>query len=68
MPLNPCGKCRHVRYCDPLSEWYCSKWQRLLGYSIQPNKCHNCDIIGQDGDTREIKILFDFIMKNSYLS
>ena len=64
MKCTPCGKCRHVRYCHPLSEWYCSKWHRLLGHSIQPYKCHNCNIIGQDGDTKEMKMLFELIMKH----
>jgi len=45
-----------------MSEWYCARYHRLLGYSIYPYKCEQCDIIGKDGDTRMIKAMFDMIM------
>jgi hypothetical protein len=62
--MQPCGKCYHIRYCDALSEWYCSKWHTFLGYSIQAYKSYMCDIIGQEGDVREMKAMFNLIMEN----
>ena len=59
--LNTCGKCQHVGYCEPLSEWWCKKWHRSLGYSVFPYKGTFCDVIGQDGDTRMMKVMFDMI-------
>jgi len=63
MRLNPCGNCQHVGYCDAFSEWYCKRYERSLGYSISPHKGTFCDVIGQDGDTRLIKAMFDFIVE-----
>lgn len=59
--LNPCGKCHHVGYDDTFSEWVCGKNSRLLGYSIIPYKWHGCDVIGEDGDQREIKAMFSWL-------
>ena len=61
MGLLPCGKCWHIRYCDSFSEWYCAKYHTFLGYSINPHKCRQCDIIGTDGDTKTLKALWDMI-------
>lgn len=58
---SKCGDCWHVRYCETLSEWYCARYHRFLGYSIQPRKCPACDVIGQDGDVRTIRAMFDML-------
>ena len=62
MKLPPkCGKCQHIGYCDALSEWECEKYNVLLGYSLQPYKCRECDVIGQDGDVRLMRAMFDLL-------
>jgi hypothetical protein len=58
MTLSPCGKCHYIGYCDAFSEWWCKKWKTFLGYSISPHKCKQCDVIGEEGDVREIKNMF----------
>jgi hypothetical protein len=60
--LNPCGECHHVGYEDIISEWFCKKHKRLLGYSLQPYKCPQCSIIGTCGDMKEMRAMFAFIM------
>lgn len=57
----PCGECHNVRYCDPLSEWYCAKYHTFLGYSVSPLKCPECDIIGVDGDTKHFQALWELL-------
>jgi len=57
--VNPCGKCQHIGFCEAFSEWWCKKWNRSLGHNYRPIKGHFCDVIGQDGDTKEIKAMFE---------
>ena len=61
MKLNPCGKCQHIGYCEPFSEWWCKRYNSFLGYSISPYKGTFCDVIGQDGDIKGFKAMFDLL-------
>lgn len=60
---SKCGDCRHVSYCYPLSEWWCKRYQTFLGHSIVPWKSHKCDVIGENGDAREMQAMFDYMEK-----
>jgi hypothetical protein len=63
MTLLPCGKCWNVRYCEAFSEWYCAKYHTFLVHSISPHKCRQCDVIGIDGDTKLMKVLWEMIIE-----
>lgn len=56
-----CGQCHNVRYCDPLSEWYCAKYHTFLGYNMRPLKCFECNVIGINGDTKHFQALWELL-------
>lgn len=60
--LNQCGDCWHKEYNEAFSKWVCKKWHQVIGNCRTAYKCRQCDLIGEDGDVRQMKAMFEMII------